>query len=34
MALMTFRNREVSRFVDADVDEILTRKETGQSLRL
>jgi hypothetical protein len=30
MALMAFRNREVSRLVDADVDE----KKTGQSLLL
>jgi hypothetical protein len=33
MALMTFRNREVSRLVDADVDEMLM-KITGQSLEL
>jgi hypothetical protein len=30
MALMAFRNREVSRLVDADVDE----KKAGQSLLL
>jgi hypothetical protein len=30
MALMAFRNREVSRLVDADVDEMLMKKKAGQ----
>jgi hypothetical protein len=32
MALMTFRNREVSRLVDADVDEMLMGKRNWPEL--
>jgi hypothetical protein len=34
MALTAFRNRELSRLVDADGDEMLMEKKTGQSLLL
>jgi len=31
MALMTFRNREVSRLVDADVDEMLMKRKLAKA---
>jgi hypothetical protein len=31
MALMTFRNREVSRLVDADIDEMLMKRKLAKA---